>query len=128
MLLSDDKVVTDPAHLYIHNKAYSHSKSDFGSRLVPSDGFLSFCEECEGVFRQEFCEEKMTRDNVCAQISQAMKVHTMYPRMALCRESMTMKIVNTFINMRVQYALKFRNRSRCATGSQRRKLKKVTHM
>ena len=36
-LLRSDAELDDPALLFIHNKAYDTSKSDFGSLMVPSD-------------------------------------------------------------------------------------------
>ena len=106
----------------------SYTTLDFGSLFLPSDAFLHFCNVCETVFREEFSDENMTRDNICYRINRAIHQQASYKELSLC-ETAKAKIVSTFVSVRVQYALKFKNRHlhRHTMKRQTRKLQKVTH-
>ena len=64
---------------------------------------------CETVLREEFSDENMTRDNICYRINRAIHQQASYKELSLC-ETAKAKIVSTFVSVRVQYALKFKNR------------------
>ena len=128
-LLSLTEEVDDESLLFIHHKGYNTLKSDFGSLMVPSDHFLSFCKRCEEVFREEFSIANMSRNNIAFLINGAISNLVEYRKLKLCRDQVKSKIVGTFVSLRIHYALKFRNRNLMDLSKQRknRKAQKVMH-
>ena len=97
--------------------------------MVPSECFLAFCAECEKLFRTEFDDIKMTRSNISHLLNQAMQDLDLYKEMHVCSERIKAKIVAIFVNVRIHYALKFKNRELQDVTLKRkcRKAQKVGH-
>ena len=100
------------------------SVSDFGSLMVPSEFLLVFCEVSEKVFRREFDDISMTRNNISHLVNQAIRNTKEYNDMNLCSERMKARVVSIFVSIHIHYTLKFKNRA-LHDISVKRKCKKV---
>lgn len=129
VLLRPDTTLVDPALIFIHHKAYDTSTSDFGSLMVPSEQFLAFCQVCEKVFRTEFDNANMTRNNISNLINSAIHNTKEYKDMNLCCQRVKARIVAIFVSVRIHYGLKFKNRDLQDLTIKRKckKVLKVTH-
>lgn len=97
--------------------------------MVPSEYFLGFCEVCEQVFRTEFNDVNMTRDNISHLINTAIHNTQQYKDMNLCCNRVKVRIVAIFVSIHMHYGLKFKNREMYDLTVKRRckKLQKVGH-
>ena len=128
-LLSCDKFMSDPSQLFVHNKAWNTTDGDFGSLMVPSNVFVEFCSMCETIFRREFYDKGMERKRISSLIRDAICQQKEYLELEVCSERVRERIVFTFVSMRIQYALKFKNReiSDISVKRKNRKVQKVMH-
>ena len=128
-LLSPDTYLTESSQLFIHNKAYNTTQSDFGALKLPTTSFVHFCALCERIFRAEFDRQGMTRNKISSVIKNACCKRSEYTELGVCSEGMRARIVAIFVSMRIQYALKFKNRELKDMSLKRkdRKAQKVMH-